>query len=272
MWRFINKLNAALIRIQRLGIPMYFLVAVNLFSVFYIVSSLGDYKTDAVFLNKIRTESSQLDLKYNRQTEPEPTMASGFIFYDLTLPAWARGFRMPLLGVKIPQREDSLPGAVRSYRNGRHEGVDIFCPYGTPVLAAKNGYVLTVSADYHELSKPFRDRLLDISGKLVSTPAEVTDILHGRRIILDHGYMDGRWVITVYSHLSEVELNLTPGTLVRQGSVIGYVGNSGTSDAGTIKGSHLHFEIRVNNHYLGEGMSRKEAGKLYTVVMNGGES
>lgn len=198
-------------------------------------------------------------------------MASGFVFFDLILPDWAKGFRMPVYGAQIPQREDLLPGAVRSYRNGRHEGVDIFCAYGTPVLAAKNGYVLTVSPDYYELSEEFRGRLLDIAGKLVSTPAELTDILHGRRVILDHGYIDGRWVITVYSHLSEVEQNLTPGTFVRQGTVIGYAGNSGTSEAGTRNGSHLHFEIRVNDHYLGEGMSRKEAGRLYSVVMKGGQ-
>ena len=94
--------------------------------------------------------------------------------------------------------------------------------------------------------------------------------MHGRRVLLDHGISDGRWVVTVYSHLSDVEKNLKPGIFVKQGEIIGYVGNSGTSQAGTINGSHLHFEIRVNGHYLGEGMSPKEAGKLYTAIIHGG--
>ena len=207
----------------------------------------------------------------DKQAEPEDIDASGFIFYDVVLPAWAKGFKMPLAGIPVPQRREQLPSAVRAYRNGRHEGVDIYCAYGTPVLAAKDGYVLTVSANYSELSPAFRNRLLGISHKLVSTPAEVTDILHGRRVIIDHGYTAGRWVITVYSHLAEVESGLIPGASVRQGAIIGYVGNSGTSQAGTRNESHLHFEIRVNDHYLGEGMSQEEAGRLYSLVLGGGQ-
>jgi len=198
-------------------------------------------------------------------------VTSGFVLYDLSLPAWAKGFKMPIEGAQIPQRLERLPGAAREYRNGRHEGVDIYCAYGTPVMASKDGYVLAVGANYSELPQAFRDRLLNISHRLVSTPAEVTDILHGRRVIIDHGYTDGRWVITVYSHLAEVELDIEPGTFVKQGTVIGYAGNSGTSQAGTHEGTHLHFEIRVNDHYLGEGMSREEAGRLYALIMNGGQ-
>jgi murein DD-endopeptidase MepM/ murein hydrolase activator NlpD len=63
--------------------------------------------------------------------------------------------------------------------------------------------------------------------------------------------------------------NLKPGTFIKRGTVIGYVGNSGTSQAGTTNGSHLHFEIRVNDHYLGEGMNQKEAGKLYSTLLRG---
>jgi murein DD-endopeptidase MepM/ murein hydrolase activator NlpD len=63
---------------------------------------------------------------------------------------------------------------------------------------------------------------------------------------------------------------LRPGNAVRQGSVIGYAGNSGTSQVGTTNDSHLHFEIRVNDHFLGEGMDTKEAGKLYMAVTRGG--
>jgi murein DD-endopeptidase MepM/ murein hydrolase activator NlpD len=251
--------------------PIYLLAAINLFYIFCFLLFLSDHKMNSALFSKFDAASRKIDFLLNKQIEPVQTMASGFVFYDLSLPAWAKGFRIPITGAQISQREDLLPGAIRSYRNGRHEGVDIYCTYGAPVLAAKDGYVLTVSADYHELSRAFRDRLLGIAHKLVSTPAEVTDILHGRRVILDHGYKDGRWVITIYSHLSEVEEYLKPGDFIKQGSIIGYAGNSGTSQVMTRNGSHLHFEIRVNDHYLGEGMSQQEASKLYALIMNGGQ-
>ncbi|MFA5942305.1 MAG: M23 family metallopeptidase [Candidatus Paceibacterota bacterium] len=250
-------------RPRRLCRPIYFL---TVFILFFSFNSSGDQNPS---LSASYADSWQLDAIPEGQLEAENPVASGFVFFDLPLPAWARGFRQPVAGAKVPNNEDQLPGAARRYRNGRHEGVDIYCAYGTPIRAAKDGYVLAVSADYHELSKAFRDRLLGIAHKLVSTPAEVTDILHGRRVIMDHGYTNGRWVITIYSHLSEVEQDLKPGTFIKQGRVIGYSGNSGTSQAGTKNQTHLHFEIRVNDHYLGEGMSQKEAGRLYSAVMGG---
>lgn len=271
MWRFINKLKSALNRTQYLHGPISLLVASNLLLSFCVLFSLSNHNINPALLTKPYVEKQKIDLMIKKQSESEWPISSGFVFYDLPLPIWAKGFRMPIERALIPQKEDRLPGAVRSYRNGRHEGVDIYCAYGTPVLAAKEGYVLSVGRDYYELPKVFRDRLLAIAHKLVSTPGEVTDILHGRRVILDHGYADGRWVITVYSHLSEVEEGLKSGMFVKQRSIIGYAGNSGTSQVGTTNASHLHFEIRVNDHYLGEGMSPKEAGKLYSVVMHGGQ-
>jgi len=263
MWRFINKMKLAWLCWPSL------LAASNLFLSICVLLFLSDHKINTHFLAKPYAERRTIDSGSERQTMSENDVASGFIFYELPLPGWAKGFRMPICGAEIPQNVERLPGAARSYRNGRHEGVDIYCAYGTPVLAAKDGYVLAVGADYHDLPKVLRDRLLAIAKKLVSTPSEVTDILHGRRVILDHGLSDGRWVVTVYSHLSEVGKNLKPGTFIKQGAIIGYVGNSGTSQAGTTKDSHLHFEIRVNDHYLGEGMSQKEAGRLYSAVMGG---
>lgn len=244
------------------------LVVSNLLLSFCLLLILSFYKINSSLPVKSYEESKPIRHAMAKQPIVEENPASGFVFYDLSLPDWAQGFQMPINGLKIPQNVNQLPGAARSYRNGRHQGVDIYCPYGTPVLAAKDGYVLSAGADYHDLPKASRERLLEIAGQLFSTPSEVTDILHGRRIILDHGICDGRWVVTVYSHLSKTE-NLNPGTFLRRGTIIGYVGNSGTSQSGTINGAHLHFEIRVNDHYLGEGMNPKEVGKLYCAIMRG---
>ena len=255
---------------QYLPIPTSLLAASNLFLGLCVLFSLCNHNINPSPLTKPYVENQSIDLMLKSQSESERPIASGFVFYDLPLPDWAKGFRMPIEGTLIPEKENLLPGAARSYRNGWHEGVDIYCPYGTRVLAAKDGFVLAIGADYHELPKVFRDRLLNITKRLISTPVELTDILHGRRIILEHGYSDGRWVVTVYSHLSGTEKTLKSGTYIKQGSVLGYAGNSGTSQAGTINDSHLHFEIRVNDHFLGEGMSPKEAGKVYSALMHGG--
>jgi murein DD-endopeptidase MepM/ murein hydrolase activator NlpD len=49
----------------------------------------------------------------------------------------------------------------------------------------------------------------------------------------------GGGVMTTYSHMSEITAE--PGTLVRRGQLIGYVGSSGLST-----GPHLHYEVRRN--------------------------
>lgn len=270
MWPFINIIKLVLNRTQHLFNPISWLVASNLVLSFCVLFSLNNQNIGTSFFTKPFAENQKVGPILKQQPVSAQPIASGFVFHDLPLPGWARGFEMPIAGAGIPTKDDQLPNAARSYRNGRHEGVDLYCPFGTPVLAAKEGYVLSVGGDYHELPKVFRDRLLAIAHKLVSTPGEVTDLLHGRRVILDHGYANGRWVITIYSHLSELEAGLKPGNPVKQGTVIGYAGNSGTSQVGTTNDSHLHFEIRVNDHFLGEGMDTKEAGKLYSAVMRGG--
>ena len=94
-----------------------------------------------------------------------------------------------------------------------HTGVDWSNPIGTPIMAAGNGTVTKAEWD---------------SG-------------YGRRIELQHanGY------VTAYSHLSRFGRGVQPGTRVRQGQIIGYVGNTGLST-----GPHLHYEVIVNGRFV----------------------
>ena len=87
-----------------------------------------------------------------------------------------------------------------------HAGIDFGAAYGSPIAAAADGQVVGAawSGGY---------------GRQV-------------RIIHEGGLM------TTYSHMSAIVAQ--PGTMVRQGQVIGYVGSSGLST-----GPHLHFEVRV---------------------------
>ncbi|WP_439574254.1 M23 family metallopeptidase [Phreatobacter sp.] len=94
-----------------------------------------------------------------------------------------------------------------------HSGVDWSDRIGTPIVAAGNGVVSKASW----------------SGG------------YGRRVEIEHanGYT------TTYSHLSGFARGISEGSRVRQGQVIGYLGNSGLST-----GPHLHYEVMVNGRFV----------------------
>jgi|Deesub1362A_J573_1020465.scaffolds.fasta_scaffold00324_37 murein DD-endopeptidase MepM/ murein hydrolase activator NlpD len=94
-------------------------------------------------------------------------------------------------------------------RNGiKHSGIDIAAPKGTPVRASAAGEVA------------YRGTLRG----------------YGKILILKHSSV----YTTVYAHLGSWEVR--EGQKVRQGQIIGTVGNTGRSS-----GPHLHFEIRKRN-------------------------
>ncbi|MEN9315416.1 MAG: hypothetical protein RIS35_1809 [Pseudomonadota bacterium] len=95
----------------------------------------------------------------------------------------------------------------------QHIGVDYAAPTGTPVIAVADGVVS------HQ----------GWSGA------------YGNLVILAHpgGYT------THYAHLVDYAEHLRPGSEVRRGTEIGYVGSTGRST-----GPHLHYEIRQAGRYL----------------------
>ncbi len=105
-----------------------------------------------------------------------------------------------------------------------HHGVEFLNPYGTPVLAARDGEV--VFADY--------DTTPDIGPYWG---------FYGFVIILRHPglVIDGQIVYTVYAHLSDISVSV--GDRVNTGDVLGEVGYSGVA-----VGPHLHFEVRVGTN------------------------
>jgi murein DD-endopeptidase MepM/ murein hydrolase activator NlpD len=94
-----------------------------------------------------------------------------------------------------------------------HTGVDWGAPFGTPIFAAGNG-------DIEEIG------LKGGYGKYV-------------RIRHANGYE------TAYGHMTAFARGLDVGSHVRQGQIIGFVGSSGLST-----GSHVHFEIIVNDRFV----------------------
>jgi murein DD-endopeptidase MepM/ murein hydrolase activator NlpD len=105
-----------------------------------------------------------------------------------------------------------------------HTGVDWATRIGTPIISAGNGTVIKAEWD---------------GG-------------YGRRVEVQHanGY------VTAYSHQSRFASGVRAGARVRQGQVIGYVGNTGLST-----GPHLHYEVVVNGHFVDPMKIRVPRGK-----------
>lgn len=103
-------------------------------------------------------------------------------------------------------------GYVTQGYKSLHRALDIARSIGTPVKAADSGYVVV---------------------------AGWSNAGYGNYIVIDHG----NGFQTLYGHLSKIFVSA--GQAVKQGTVIGNMGNTGRST-----GPHLHFEIRKNGNQL----------------------
>ncbi|MDB5694568.1 MAG: family peptidase [Sphingomonas bacterium] len=90
-----------------------------------------------------------------------------------------------------------------------HAGVDIPGSVGTPIYATADGLVAHA----------------DRKGA------------YGKLVEVDHG----KGIATRYGHLSQILVQ--PGSRVVRGQMIGLMGSTGRST-----GSHLHYEVRMDNH------------------------
>jgi murein DD-endopeptidase MepM/ murein hydrolase activator NlpD len=94
-----------------------------------------------------------------------------------------------------------------------HAGIDWAGPIGTPIMAAGAG-------------------LIEEAGRKGE---------YGNYVRIRHanGYK------TAYAHMARFASGISEGVRVRQGQVIGYIGNTGLS-----AGPHLHYEVLVNNQHV----------------------
>jgi len=92
-----------------------------------------------------------------------------------------------------------------------HDGTDFGASCGTPIRAA---YAGRVAERYYNAG-------------------------YGNRLMIDHGYIGGRYVTTGYNHASRYVVHV--GQRVRKGQIIGYVGTTGFST-----GCHLHLMVWIN--------------------------
>ncbi|MDK1310534.1 peptidoglycan DD-metalloendopeptidase family protein [Pseudoalteromonas ardens] len=153
---------------------------------------------------------------------------SGFYFVD-GRPAQSFLLKTPLNGARLSSTFGSRKHPILGYTR-LHAGLDFGAPVGTPIFAAGNGTI----------------KKAGWGGGF------------GNRIVIRHanGYD------TLYAHLNGFAKGVKPGTRVRQGEVIGYLGNTGLSQA-----RHLHYEVHkhgkpINPLSLRHVKQRRLAGSM----------
>ena len=177
---------------------------------------------------------------------PEPGVRRGS-----RAPVQVGPLRVPIAGFAVPAEAELLPEAARDYRAGIHEGIDFPADAGTPVIAAGDGLVVRADVEFVDWSAEERAAALADALALGRTPARTLDLIRGRQVWIDHG----RGIVTRYSHLESVAV--VAGRHVRAGEVVGGVGSSGYPEGGP----HLHFEIRIAESYLGDGLTPAELAR-----------
>jgi murein DD-endopeptidase MepM/ murein hydrolase activator NlpD len=183
------------------------------------------------------------------------------------------GFAFPIVGACLPTSDNLMPNADRNYRQGIHEGVDFYdsdnCTTigaGTEVLAAKVGQVIRADVDYEELTFEELNELYARIDEIGESDDYVLDRFRGQQVWIDHG----KGIVTRYAHLGGIAPGVRAGIAVEAGEVVGYVGESGTPESVTSPGTenHLHFEIRVGEDFLGQGLPSAEVRALYDAAFS----
>jgi murein DD-endopeptidase MepM/ murein hydrolase activator NlpD len=132
--------------------------------------------------------------------------------------------RTPVDGARITSKFGMRVNPILGF-SMMHKGVDFGVPIGTPVMAAGSGVVEKAGENG----------------------------AYGLYIRLRHDKVHG----TAYAHLSALAKGLRTGKKVKQGDVIGYVGESGRAT-----GPHLHYEVLVNDQQVNPMSVKFKSGNV----------
>jgi hypothetical protein len=177
-----------------------------------------------------------------------------------------KGLIPPIEGASLPEQMRLVPGAARVYRMGVHQGMDFYgYQAGWPVRAALAGQVIAASLNYQPLLAAEFEALVARAVSVGYTEPDSLARFEGRVVALAHG----GGLVTRYAHLQSLAPGIVPGAQVEAGQTIGAVGVSGTQAEGQpgAAAPHLHFEIWINGHPLGEGIGLRETMWWFEQVM-----
>jgi len=222
-------------------------------------------------------DASMVRILFPKSTNIHLTVSDYKIFLENSLlngiPEELTGHSFPILNGHLPSESHALPGAPRSYRNGYHKGVDIlytrqspsseFIPLTkeTEVLATAKGKIIRADWNYLPMNLEEFEKQKELTNTKMLT--YVDRDFGGRQIWIDHG----NEVITSYNHLSSIDSKIKVGATVKQGQVLGRVGNSGLKGEaeGSEVGIHLHFEIWYKGEFLGKGLKASQSYQLLSI-------
>ncbi|WP_052262612.1 M23 family metallopeptidase [Pseudoalteromonas luteoviolacea] len=138
--------------------------------------------------------------------------SQGQFYYADGRPVQSFLLKTPLNGARLSSTFGHRKHPILGYTR-LHKGLDFGAAVGTPIFAAGDGRVLKASW----------------GGSF------------GNRVLIQHanGYR------SLYAHLQGFAKGIKSGAHVRQGEIIGYLGNTGLSQA-----PHLHFELHKNGQAI----------------------
>tara|TARA_X000000950_G_scaffold274673_1_gene360077 strand:- start:55 stop:1575 length:1521 start_codon:yes stop_codon:yes gene_type:complete len=169
----------------------------------------ADYLGDEELVGTPTLLYASLDLLKNQKVELfRYKMASGKVdYFDSQGKSIRKSImRTPVNGARLSSRFGVRKHPILGYSK-MHRGVDFAAKRGTPIMAAGDGRV-------------------SFAGRNGS---------YGKFVEIRHLNSFS----TRYGHMHKFAKNIKKGTIVKQGQIIGYVGNTGRST-----GPHLHYEVK----------------------------
>lgn len=180
-------------------------------------------------LEKFKADQVKIAEELRKIAEAEKNQNSNT---NITSTPSKSGYIFPVAGLsKANINNKSYP----SYSG--HTGVDVnINVVGRSVVAVKAGTVVTSKA----LTGSIKN--YDSNGKCVGSYSS-----YGEYVVINHH--DG--TMTLYGHMKPGSRTVSVGEKVKQGQVIGIVGNTGNclprpTPSRPLQGTHLHFEVRIN--------------------------
>ena len=214
---------------------------------------------------------SRLTLQSNlaKQFKKKPNSIYSKNLWELTYSELQKiKFKMPIENGLLVYNEYYYPGALRRYRNGIHQGIDlsytksgIKLPRGSPIYSISEGIVVKITEyKYYSYQRTYF-QLLSICANQRHTDDRYLDLFRGKQVQVKY-----KNLLIIYCHLDEFSKELKVGIKISKGTLIGYMGNSGVEYIGS--SPHLHLEIYLNGYAIGVNRERTPFDYEYTIFSN----